>query len=122
MPVTHLSSAECWAEGLEKTGSFLLMLVNYFFVLAHVWAFPLSLTLLQVNSGPDLHLAFSLSIHFPLLGLSAFFLHIPFHPSRFLFLSAEVNPLLVFSSKIWKLQTLLDVINVKRLCFCSLCQ
>jgi hypothetical protein len=97
MQVTHLSSAEWLAkENIKETSLFLLMLVNYFFVLAHVWAFPLYLMLLQVNSGPNLHAVFNLPMYFSLLAISTF-LHKPFHPPRFIFLLAEVNPWVVFS-------------------------
>lgn len=88
------------------------MLVNYFFVLAHVWAFPLYLMLLQVNSDPNLHAAFNLSMPFSMLATSAFLhpaLSSPFHFS--FSWSKSSGPLFGGDCK---LQILLDTINLKR--------
>ena len=117
MQVTHPFSAE-WLnkENLEQTKFFLINVVNYFFVLAHVSTFTLYLMHLQVTSGQNLQSVVNLPIYFPLFG--AFWLCTTFHPFGFTFLLVEVSPLVVFSVRICEWQTLLDSVNLKQPLFC----
>lgn len=73
MQVTHPSSAE-WLnkENLEQIKFFLLKAGELCLCFAHVSMFPLRLMHLQVTSGPKLHSAVNLPIHFPYVGHSVF--------------------------------------------------